>query len=178
MEKSSDFGAVWLGFQKAAQTSLENLTSGNKFQTHENTQCSKNWVAEITKALMKMNPTGRNGSESGTALHWQGASNLCHSFALNTALRRALSDVARGRKSKEVKIDTFKVVKSGKTALEILNDNSTDAPTWGAGEINICSFQHMMANIIGNVIPRNLTGLDGHGIRVPKNLLFYSNGKH
>ena len=167
MENSPDFGRFWTGIKKAAQTCLRDFSETNN-GSHDKTQCSKNWVGEITKALAKMNPTGRNGTGGGTALHWQGATNLCHSFAINTALRRALSDITKGRKSKEIKIDTFKVVKSGKTALEILNDNSTGAPTWGSGEINVCSFQHMLANIIGNVIPRNFTGLDGHRTGVRK----------
>ena len=58
------------------------------------------------------------------------------------------------------------MVVGGRTAQEIFNDNSSWIPPDFTGvdiDHNVCSFQSMLANLISQVIPRSLQGLDGDG---------------
>ena len=79
-----------------------------------------------------------------------------------SAVRHGLRALAGERISCEVKYGMGTLVKAGRTCDQILNDNSDWRALQGHGH-NVCSFQSMLSNLIANVNPRSLEGLDGDG---------------
>ena len=135
----------------------ENEPFEGQVEIKAETQTSRNLVAEVGKLMNDVNRTAM--VTNGTVMHDQKDTNLCHSFGINSGLRKALVNLVEGRKSEQVKYGFYNdlVVKKDKEGLEIFNDNSE----WGYREHNICSFQAMLSNLIGNVNPTSFFGLDG-----------------
>ena len=138
----------------------ENKPFEGQVEIKAETQTSRNLVAEVGKLMNDVNRTAM--VTNGTVMHDQKDTNLCHSFGINSGLRKALVNLVEGRKSEQVRYGygASLVVKKDKEGLEIFNDNSE----WGDGH-NICSFQAMLSNLIGNVNPTSFFGLDGDTLR-------------
>ena len=121
----------------------DHISSSAKVTVDERTQCSRNVALEIGK---QMNDVWRgNPVTGGTDGHDQGVSNLCHSFAPTTALRKALRDLTDGRKSKEITVSRIPnskkiIVHGGKTGMELMNDDSEWEEEYGFNVADLTPF--------------------------------------
>ena len=145
------------------------LPKGLEKKVRWENQTSRHLIFEITAEMENINRT--QIMTDGTGLHYQGKSNLCWAFGINSGLRRALRQLVKKesslRKSTKVNMEfnssyhcPLMVVRGNKTVDEILADNSG----WErVREYNVCSFQSMLANLICSVCPRSLEGVGGDG---------------
>ena len=108
------------------------------FNVNSNTQRSVN--VEVLFSQMHMYEQAY--ITDGTRLHHQDFSNICHSFAIITSLRKELGNVMDGQKTT---VEYFK----DKTSLEVLDERYR------------CSFSNLLLHYVTQVSPRSLHGLSG-----------------
>ena len=97
---------------------------------------------DIVKLFSDINLNMPEFVTNGTKVHCQNFTNLCHSFAIVTGLRRELANVMVG------KMTTRRIFKN-KTPLEVLNQKE------------VCSFSNFMVEFVAQISPRSLHGLAG-----------------
>ena len=88
----------------------------------------------------------------GTALHDQGSSNLCHSFAIISCFRAALVNLFGNNRTTYQPVRNLKLGLSAKDLLEF--PHSFEHSDSISSSVNYLSFETMLVEFIGGVNPR------------------------